>query len=105
MIYLSSIVVEVPLNVKINSADWKVEMELKLADMIRKAFQEYLLINTVTSSSTSNNRGRRKRLATSGDVRVDVSITNLKRCSCFRNLFLRLNLINMLLSKVRKFCW
>ena len=89
MIYLSSIVVEVPLNVKINSADWKVEMELKLADMIRKAFQEYLLINTVTSSSsTSNNRGRRKRLATSGDVRVDVSITNLKRCSCFRNMFL-----------------
>ena len=87
MIYLSSIVVEVPLNVKINSADWKVEMEQKLADMIRKAFQEYLLINTVTSSSTSNNRGRRKRLATSGDVRVDVSITNLKRYSCFRNLF------------------
>ena len=95
MIYLSSIVVEVPLNVKINSADWKVEMEQKLADMIRKAFQEYLLINTVTSSSTGNNRGRRKRLATSGDVRVDVSITSLKRYSCFRDLFLRLNLINM----------
>ena len=95
MIYLSSIVLEVPLDVKINSADWKVEMEQKLADMIRKAFQEYLLINTVTSSSTGNNRGRRKRLATSGDVRVDVSITSLKRYSCFRDLFLRLNLINM----------
>lgn len=63
------------MTVRINIPEWKAEIEQRLANMIRKAFLEFLLINTVTGSNVNNNnRGRRKRLAKSGDdVQVDVS--------------------------------
>lgn len=60
--------ISVPTTEQINTAQWKNTIEQALASMCRKAFLQYLLIDPAT-----NGKRRRKRLAESGDVKVDVS--------------------------------
>lgn len=71
------LVIRVPLTDNIGQLDWKVRIERNLAVMCKEAFRQYIS-NGISSGSTLQ-RKRIKRLASSGDVKVQVRKDTLSR--------------------------